>query len=115
MRPTRVEIDLDAVRHNVALLADRFAPAEVLAVVKAEGYGHGAPEVALAALEAGATRLGVALAEEGAALRAAGIDAPILLLSEPHQSSHQEVPTFDLTATVYTAAYPHPTGPSPRR
>jgi alanine racemase len=103
VRPTRVEIDLDAVRHNVAVLRDRCAPAEVLAVVKAEGYGHGSAEVARAALDAGATMLGVALVEEGAALRSAGIDAPILLLSEPHDSSHDQIPALGLTATVYTA------------
>jgi alanine racemase len=104
VRPTYVEIDLDAVRHNVGVLASTFAPAELLAVVKAEGYGHGASEVALAALEAGATRLGVALTEEAAGLRAAGVDAPILLLSEPHRSSHAEIPGLGVTATVYTAS-----------
>jgi len=64
MRPTCVEVDLDAVRHNVRLLRDRSAPSEVLAVVKADGYGHGAVEVARAALDAGAAQLGVALCEE---------------------------------------------------
>ena len=54
-----------------------------MAVVKADGYGHGAVPVARAALEAGATWLGVALVEEGVELRDAGIDAPILVLSEP--------------------------------
>ncbi len=53
-----------------------------MAVVKADGYGHGAVGVAEAALEAGATWLGVALVEEGLALRAAGIVAPVLVLSE---------------------------------
>jgi len=79
-----VEVDLDAVRHNVGLLRDRAGGADVCAVVKADGYGHGAAPVADAALAAGATWLGVAQVEEGRALRAAGIDAPILVLSEPH-------------------------------
>ena len=82
-RPTRVEIDLDAIRHNVGVLRDLVAPAAVLAVVKADAYGHGAVPVARAAVEAGASALGVALVEEGVELRDAGIDAPILVLSEP--------------------------------
>ncbi|CRK59965.1 Alanine racemase [Alloactinosynnema sp. L-07] len=78
--PPRAEVtvDLGAVRHNVALLAARAGDAETMAVVKADGYGHGAVEVARAALEAGATWLGSCSAAEAAALRAAGIDAPIL-------------------------------------
>ena len=52
--------------------------------MKADGYGHGAVPVARAALDAGAVALGVALVEEGIELREAGIDAPILVLSEPH-------------------------------
>ena len=60
-RPVRAEIDLDAVRANVHTLRTRSSPAALLAVVKADGYGHGAVPVARAALEAGAAALGVAL------------------------------------------------------
>ncbi|MHA6785309.1 alanine racemase [Pseudonocardia saturnea] len=76
----RVEavIDLDAVRHNVGVLAAAAPDAEVMAVVKADGYGHGAVPVARAALEAGAARLGVCTIEEALELRAAGVDAPVL-------------------------------------
>jgi alanine racemase len=70
-------VDLDALRHNVALLAKR-AQAQVMAVVKADGYGHGAVPVARAALQAGATWLGSCSAAEALDLRAAGIEAPIL-------------------------------------
>ena len=68
------EIDLDAVAHNVGVLRAVVAPAGVWAVVKADGYGHGAIAVARAALAAGAGGLCVALAAEGVALREAGID-----------------------------------------
>ena len=71
--------------------------------MKADGYGHGSVEVARAALEGGATWLAVALAEEGTVLREAGIDAPILLLSEPPIASWFEVVRIGLTPTVYTA------------
>src|SRR6187455_1517340 len=82
-RPVWAEIDLAAVRANVRRLRDIVAPAVVCAVVKADGYGHGAVPVARAALEAGASCLAVALVEEGVELRDAGIDAPVLVLSEP--------------------------------
>jgi alanine racemase len=71
-------IDLDAIRHNVRRLAAAASPAKVMAVVKADAYGHGAVQVARAALEAGAAWLGVAHISEALALRAAGIDAPLL-------------------------------------
>jgi alanine racemase len=76
----RVEaaVDLAAVRHNVAVLAASAAGAATMAVVKAEGYGHGAVPVAQAALAAGATWLGVCTIEEALELRGAGIDAPVL-------------------------------------
>jgi alanine racemase len=73
-----VEIDLDAVRHNVRHLREVAHPARLMAVVKADAYGHGAVPVARAALEAGAAWLGVAHVAEGLALRRAGIEAPIL-------------------------------------
>lgn len=101
-RPTRVEIDLDAIRHNVAVLRVLVAPSTVMAVVKADAYGHGAIPVARAALDAGAGALGVALVEEGVALRDAGIDAPILVLSEPAVDAAPEVVARRLTPVVYT-------------
>ncbi|MEO8095306.1 MAG: alanine racemase [Pseudolysinimonas sp.] len=76
MREAR--IDLDAVRNNVRILRERVAPSKLMAVVKADAYGHGAILVAQAAVDAGADWLGVADLGEGLALRAAGITAPIL-------------------------------------
>src|SRR6059058_2234435 len=94
-RPTVAEVDLDAIRHNVRAL--KPDDAELMAVVKANGYGHGAVPVARAALEAGATWLGVALVEEGLRLRDAGIDAPVLVLSEPSPGSERETLARRLT------------------
>jgi alanine racemase len=74
----RAVIDLDAIRHNVGVLIRAAAPAKVMVVVKADGYGHGAAAVARAALEAGAAELGVATVPEALALRAAGVTAPVL-------------------------------------
>src|SRR5690349_24458395 len=71
-------IDLGAIRSNVAALRARTT-AEVLAVVKADGYGHGLVPVARAAVEGGATWLGTALVDEALALREAGITAPRVL------------------------------------
>jgi alanine racemase len=77
-----VEVDLAAVGRNVGVMIETVAPAALWAVVKADGYGHGAPAVARAALEAGAEGLCVALVQEGVALRQAGIVAPVLVLAE---------------------------------
>jgi alanine racemase len=101
-RPAWVEVDLDAIRHNTALLAARAAPAGLMAVVKADGYGHGSVAMALAALEAGATWLGVALVEEGIELREAGIEAPVALLSEPPPGAAEAVVEASLTPVVYS-------------
>ena len=79
-RPVRAEIDLDAIEHNVRAMCRKAAPASVLAVVKANGYGHGAVAVSQAALSAGASSLGVACVDEGIQLRRAGVTAPILVM-----------------------------------
>jgi len=71
-------IDLDAIAHNIGVLREHAGSAAVMAVVKADGYGHGASPTARAALNAGAYELGVATLEEALALRAAGITAPVL-------------------------------------
>jgi alanine racemase len=73
-------IDLGAIRHNTAVLARAAGRARLMAVVKAEGYGHGATAAARAALAGGATALAVATAGEVEELRAAGIGAPILVM-----------------------------------
>jgi alanine racemase len=103
MRATRADVDLDAVAHNVEVLRALVAPAEVCAVVKADGYGHGAIAVGQAALRAGAAWLGVALVEEGAVLRRVGVDAPILLLSQPRPSDVDAAVRLGLTLSAYTA------------
>jgi alanine racemase len=104
LRPAWAEIDLSAIRHNAAVLSGLARPAQLCAVVKAWAYGHGPVRVARAALEGGATWLGVALVEEGRQLREAGITAPVLLLSEPATPAMAEVVRSGLTPTIYTAA-----------
>jgi alanine racemase len=95
------DVDLDALAHNVRELRLVVAPSEVWAVVKADGYGHGAVACARAALSAGATGLCVALAEEGAQLRAAGVVAPVLVLSQQPPEQFAEMVSLDLTPTLY--------------
>ena len=103
LRPAWAEIDLGAIRHNAEVLAAEVHPARLCAVVKAAGYGHGAPEVARAALEGGAEWLAVALVEEGRELRSAGIEAPVLVLSEPAPAAMPDVVECSLTPTLYSA------------
>lgn len=104
-RWARAEIDLTAIEHNVHVLREVVAPAHVWAVVKADGYGHGAVRVAEAAVRAGATGLCVALVAEGVELRAAGIEAPILVLTEQPVQQIDEVLEHRLTPTVYGADF----------
>lgn len=103
-RPSWARVDLDAVAANTEYLAGLAAPAGVCAVVKADAYGHGAEAVARATLDAGAAMLGVALVEEAIELRAAGVDAPVLLLSQAPAGAEAAVVDVDVTATVYTEA-----------
>jgi alanine racemase len=76
-------VDLDAIAHNVRLLREHAGSAQVMAVVKADGYGHGATQVGRAALAAGAAELGVATIDEALALRRDGISAPVLAWLHP--------------------------------
>jgi alanine racemase len=76
-------VDLDAIAHNVRLLRERAGSAQVMAVVKADGYGHGATQVGRAALAAGAAELGVATIHEALALRSDDISAPVLAWLHP--------------------------------
>ncbi|CAN5796262.1 alanine racemase [soil metagenome] len=97
------EVDLGCIRRNVARIKDLLNPGTLLlSVVKANAYGHGEVEAAGAAIDGGADWLGVARVEEGAALRRAGIDRPILLLAQPPVSALPAAAEYHLTPTVYT-------------
>ena len=102
MRWAWVEIDTAAVRDNVAHLCRIAGTAQVWAVVKANGYGHGAATVARAALDGGAAGLCVALVQEGVELRGAGITAPILVLSEQPTEELAAAVANELHLSVYT-------------
>src|SRR5215472_9849676 len=82
-------VDLDAVAGNVMAIRERVEPATVMAVVKADGYGHGAIPVARAALRGGASWLGVVHVAEALELRRAGIDAPVLCLMAIGADDHE--------------------------
>jgi alanine racemase len=101
MPRTEARVDLDAIRANVELLR-AGTPAELMAVVKADGYGHGLLPSARAALAGGASWLGVAFVEEALALRAAGIQAPILswLATPGEQLTEAVAAGVDLSASA---------------
>jgi alanine racemase len=101
-RPAWAEIDVEAVTHNARVLSQLVRPAQLCAVVKANGYGHGAAAVARAALAGGAIGLAVALVDEGVELRRRGVRGPILLLSECGADAVDAVMAHSLTPTLYT-------------
>ena len=98
---TWAEVDLGAVRHNVRALRRRVG-VPLMAVVKADAYGHGAVPVARAALEAGADALAVVTAEEGAELRAEGISAPILVFTNLPPDRLTLARQHDLVVTAHS-------------
>jgi len=103
---TWAEIDLDAIAHNVRAFQHHVgAVVEIIAVVKANAYGHGAVPVAQAALAAGATRLAVHRATEGVELRQAGIEAPILVMGYTPPAGADMVARWRLTPSLITAEF----------
>ena len=99
---TWVEIDLGAIRQNVSMLK-QITDVPVMAVVKANAYGHGIVETARAALEGGAAWCGVARIEEAMALRQAGIQAPILVTGYTAEERLAEAAESDISLTVYAS------------
>jgi alanine racemase len=99
-RPTWAEVDLDALTHNVRLLAARAAPARLWAVVKANAYGHGAIACGRAALDAGAAGLAVVCVDEAEELRHAGVEGPILVLGHTSPSDAERAVALRLRPTV---------------
>ncbi|MDQ3217292.1 MAG: alanine racemase [Actinomycetota bacterium] len=103
--PVWVEVDLAAIRHNVAILRGLAPSSEVMGVVKGYAYGHGNPASAQAMLDGGATRLGVARVAEALHLREAGISAPIHLFTEPPPQAVATLLDHEITPTVYTKTF----------
>ena len=97
-------VDLAAIRSNVAAMAEHVGPAEVMAVVKSNGYGHGLVPTAAAALGGGATWLGVGHIEEALALRAAGFTAPVLCLLASPDAPHSDAIAAGVDLSAGTAS-----------
>lgn len=100
-RPTRARIDLDAIAHNYRFLRERAGRREIFCVVKADAYGHGAAPVARRLAREGATRFAVAVAEEGIALRRAGVEGEILLLNYSDPADVGSHRAFGLVPSLY--------------
>ncbi len=101
-RPTWVEIDLNALRHNLLAIRKWVGPQiKILGIVKADAYGHGDYEVSRVLLNNGVEMLGIAILEEGIQLRDKGIKAPLLLLGGIFEEQIDTVIQYGLTPTVY--------------
>lgn len=100
MRPSRVEINLKNLEQNIRQAKKKLADKKLLAVVKADAYGHGAVAVASRAVTMGIDCLGVGIVEEGIELRNAGIQAEIIILSQELKERTEEIVLFNLIPTV---------------
>src|SRR4051812_44449708 len=101
IRPTRAEVSAEALRNNLLAARKLADPAEVMAVVKANAYGHGAVQVARVLEEAGVAMLGVALVEEGVELRNAGVKTPILVMGGSYENGYPLMVEHRLTPTLF--------------
>ena len=100
---TCAEVDLDAIAHNIKEIRKITNPnSKIMAVVKADAYGHGFLEVTKTLLENGADRLAVAVLQEGKQLRSRGVTVPILILGASGEESVEDLINFDITPSVFT-------------
>ena len=103
MREAWIEIDLEALKHNVSTFKNRLSPgSHIMGIIKADAYGHGASRLAPVLEEKGISRFGVALLQEAIALRDSGVTLPILILGHTSPEDYQEAVAHDLTLTLYT-------------
>lgn len=105
IRPVWAEIDLDAIAYNMKEIKRLAEDKEVIAVVKADAYGHGAIDVVNTVLENGATKLAVAVITEAMELRRAGVDAPIMILGYTPLEFAKELINYNIEQTVYNLDY----------
>lgn len=101
LRPTRAEIDLETIASNLQVIRRHLDDTKIIAVVKADAYGHGVEPVALRLQECGVDGFGVALAEEGIELRQAGVEVPVLILNGVHGDAHRAMIDYRLTPVLY--------------
>jgi alanine racemase len=100
MRPSRVEINLQSLEKNIKNIREKLKEKKLLAVVKADAYGHGAVAVSSRAQAMGIDYLGVGIVEEGIELRNAGIQTPIIILAQELKERTGEILLFNLIPTV---------------
>jgi alanine racemase len=105
VRPTRAEVNLAALRHNLRVIARHAGSAKVWPVLKADGYGHGAPAVARTLERAGAEGFCVALLEEAVELRDAGVRAPILVMGGYYGGAYEEIVARGVVPVVYDPSH----------
>ena len=105
MRPVWAEIDLDAIAYNTKNIKKLIGDKELIAIVKADCYGHGAVDVVPTFLENGASRLAVAMLTEGIELRENNINAPIVILGYTPLYLGEELINYDIEQTVYDLDY----------
>ena len=101
VRPTRAEIQRDALAHNLRVVRAHTGDAKIFAVIKADAYGHGLQPIAEWLVAEGIDGLAVALAEEGLTLRAAGIEVPVIVLNGIYDGAHRDVVEARLSPVVY--------------
>ena len=102
IRPSWAEIDLDALRNNVREVKRISKGKEVIATIKADGYGHGAIDIYKTMLEEGVSRFAVAVITEAIELRKSGVEIPIIILGFTPREFYDEVIDFDIEQTIYS-------------
>ena len=105
VRPTRAEVNLAALRHNMRVIARHAGRSKVWPVLKADGYGHGAPAVARTLERAGAEGFCVALLEEAVELRDAGVRTPILVMGGYYGGAYEEIVARNLVPVIYDGSH----------
>ena len=101
-RDAWAEIDVTTIKKNTEIICNKVFPSKVMAVVKADGFGHGLVESSKAAIQGGVSNLGVATLDEGIALRKAGVNEPILLLSTIQPRFAELVYTYNISVALCT-------------
>ena len=105
LRPVWAEIDLDALAYNVRNIKKLIGDKEMVAVVKADAYGHGAIDIVETLQKNGVSRLAVAVITEAIELRKSGVDIPIMILGYTPSDYGEELIKYDIEQTVYDLEY----------